>query len=74
VRRASGGPPPKVIVIGPRGAWRGFCRAWNQNRGVERLLDRVQRELLPLRYLRATEHAIAYQGGLERMDVYVRAP
>ncbi len=64
--------PPKVIVIGPRDYWRVFSRKWNVNRGAERLLDRVQEELLPLRYALSAEVPITYQDRTEIMQVYVR--
>jgi hypothetical protein len=64
--------PPKVIVIGPRGYWRSFSRMFNVDRGVERLIDRIDRELLGARYTRTDQHAITFQGRREHMDVYLR--
>lgn len=63
--------PPKVIVIGPRGRWRQFHHGWQVDRGAERLIDRIQDELIPDRYRHEAEHAIIYQDIGEIMDVYV---
>jgi hypothetical protein len=64
--------PPKVIVIGPRDYWRSFTHMLNPNSGVEELIDRLQRELLSVRYLRIDEHPISFQARREFMDIYVR--
>jgi hypothetical protein len=66
--------PPKVIVIGPRGAWRPFSRIWHQNVGTERLIDRLQADLLPARYSKAAEVAINYHGATDYMDVFLLKP
>jgi hypothetical protein len=66
--------PPKVIVIGPRDAWRPFSRIWHQNVGAERLIDRIQTELLPARYSKAAEVAISYHGKTDYMDVFLLDP
>jgi hypothetical protein len=66
--------PPKVIVIGPRNSWRPFSRIFHRDLGAERLIDRVQAELLPALYERAAEHPIAYQKRTDVMDVFVRKP
>ncbi len=64
--------PPKVIVIGPRDYWRAFSRKWNVKRGAERLINRVQEELLPQGYTLSAEVPITYQDRAEIMQVYVR--
>jgi len=64
--------PPKVIIIGPRNYWRFFCRGWNVNRGAERFIDLVLTQLIPKDYELKSEQEIAYQGGTDFMDVYVR--
>jgi hypothetical protein len=66
--------PPKVIVIGPRDAWRPFSRIWHQNVGAERLIDRIQADLLPARYSKAAEVAISYLGKTDHMDVFLLNP
>jgi hypothetical protein len=66
--------PPKVIVIGPRNAWRTFSRIWHQDVGTERLIDRIQSDLLPARYGQATEVAISYHGRTDYMDVFLLKP
>lgn len=70
--------PPKVIVIGPRNSWRNVHRSWgNDVRGCARLIDLVQKRLLPDRYLLQVANPIMltdYAGpaGHEgSMDVYV---
>lgn len=64
--------PPRVIVIGPREVWRPFCRHWHRNWGAERLIDRVEKELLPAEYELVTSQPIAYRRGTDFMDVYLR--
>ncbi len=64
--------PPRVIVIGPRQYWRSFQRHWNKNYGTERLIDAVQRELLPRQYEHRLGQPILHRGGTDFMDVYVR--
>ena len=64
--------PPKVIVIGPRGIWRGFSHYVHVNWGAERLVDRVQRELLPHRYRMAPAVPVRVIGRDDWMDVAVR--
>ena len=65
--------PPRTIVMGPRKAARAFARLFGNRRwGVERLSRRVTTELLPRAYVLHTSHVIAFQGGTDRMDVYVR--
>lgn len=64
--------PPKVILIGPRNYWRMFQRYWNKNVGAERLIDRVEQELLPQYYKLYTSQEISFQSKKEFMDVYLR--
>jgi hypothetical protein len=64
--------PPRVIVIGPRDRWRRFGRVWKTNRGVERLIDLVQNELLPESYGPGAPQPISIGGATDYMDVYVR--
>ncbi len=64
--------PPRVIVIGPRDYWRNFSHRWQNGTGVERLIDRVVKELLPVHYSGPEAHEIRFQGGTQFMDVYVR--
>jgi hypothetical protein len=72
VRRLSAAPP-RVIVVGPRGIAPVFARLFgNRYWGVERLADRVARELLPRAYVLHVQQVIAFQRGTDRMDVYVR--
>jgi hypothetical protein len=63
--------PPKVIVIGPRNAWRPFSRMWHPDLGAERLIIRVQNELIPARYRRLAEQPITYQKRVDYMDVFL---
>jgi hypothetical protein len=65
--------PPKLVVIGPRDYWRRFSRRWHPGWGAERLIDRVQQELLPQRYELLVAQPIRFQRGNDHMDVYVRA-
>jgi len=65
--------PPRLIVIGPIGAWRGFHRQFKAGRGAERLVDRVAGELLPARYRRAGTVAIVNQGRPDAMEVWALA-
>jgi hypothetical protein len=64
--------PPKVIVIGPANYWRLFSRKWNRGRGAERLIDRIQAELLPQAYDLQLTLPITFQGGPESMQLFVR--
>jgi len=64
--------PPEVIVIGPVNYWRGFHRMFARNRGVERLIDRITTELLPVCYEPAITVPILHQGTSDAMAVYVR--
>jgi hypothetical protein len=65
--------PPRVIVVGPRGIAPRFARLFGKRHwGVERLSERIERELLPRAYVLHVAHVIAFQGGTERMDIYVR--
>jgi hypothetical protein len=65
--------PPKIIVVGPRRAAPVFARLYgNRRRGVERLAERIANELLPRTYVLHESQVIAFQGGTDRMDVYVR--
>ena len=64
--------PPRIIVIGPRNSWRWFFHQWHAQRGAERLIDLVQRELLPRTYDLAKQQPIVYAGRKYFMDVYVR--
>ena len=64
--------PPKVIVIGPRNYWRFFCRGWHVNGAAERLIDLVQQKMLASDYELKSAQEIAYQGGTDFMDIYVR--
>ncbi len=64
--------PPKVIVIGPRNYWRFFCRGWHVNGAAERLIDLVREKMIAKDYELKSEQEIAYQGGTDFMDVYVR--
>jgi hypothetical protein len=64
--------PPKVVVLGPRNYWRFFCRGWHVNGAAERLIDRVREKMLAPDYDLKSEQPIAYQGGTDYMDVYVR--
>jgi hypothetical protein len=59
--------------VGPRKSARGFARLFGNRRwGVERPSARVEQELLPQRYVLHVSHVIGFQGGRDRMDVYVR--
>jgi hypothetical protein len=60
--------PPRLIVIGPRNYWRAFGQQWTGADAM--LIDRVQGELLPARYVRVEEHAILHSGKEDFMDVY----
>jgi hypothetical protein len=62
--------PPRVIVVGPVGYWRGFHRQFKANRGAERLVDRVVAELLPARYALAETVPLLHQGRPDAMEVY----
>ena len=64
--------PPEVIVIGPVNYWRGFHRMFARNRGVERLIDRITTELLPVCYEPAITVPILHQDTSDAMAVYVR--
>jgi hypothetical protein len=64
--------PPKVVVIGPRGFWRTFSHIVHVNWGAERLIDRVQRELLPQRYAMAPAVRVRVMDHDDWMDVAVR--
>jgi hypothetical protein len=67
--------PPRTIVLGPRGYAPVFDRLFGNRRwGVERLTARIRAELLPGAYVLHTSHVIAFQGGTDWMDVYVRRP
>ena len=63
--------PPRVIVLGPVGYWRGFHHQFKRNRGAERLVDRVTAELLPSRYELAASVPILHQGRPDVMEVHV---
>jgi hypothetical protein len=68
--------PPAVIVLGPRNTWRGFFAIWDHpGWGAERLIDRVERELLPEQYELRASIRIAMdwpdKGREDFMDVYV---
>ncbi len=65
--------PPRVIVLGPRKAWREFAHRWHRGTGAERLIDRVARELLPGRYRHHAEHPIGFRGKTDHLDIFVRA-
>lgn len=64
--------PPQVIVVGPRDFWRPFARCWHKDCGAERLIDRVQRELLPRSYELAVSVPIRVRTKTDHMDVFVR--
>lgn len=64
--------PPRVIIIGPRNFWRAFQRAWNEDWGTSRLIDRVQSELIPAQYELHTSHPILYRWKKDYLDVYLR--
>lgn len=66
--------PPKVIVIGPRGFWRGFQRRWHIDYGCERLVDRVTTELLPTAYDLAATQPIQHMGRTDYMDIFLLRP
>jgi len=63
--------PPRVIVIGPVRYWRVFHRLFARGRGAERLLDRVQDELLPACYELVASVPILHRDVPDRMDVFV---
>jgi hypothetical protein len=72
VRRLAAAPP-RVIVMGPRSFAPRFARLFGHpGWGVGRLSERVARELLPRAYVLHASHEIAFQGGTDWMDVYVR--
>jgi hypothetical protein len=62
--------PPTVIVIGPRDGWRPFSLGWNL--GAVRLIDRVQKELLPRFYSHHLQQQISLPARMDIMDVYFR--
>jgi len=62
--------PPRLVVLGPVGYWRGFHHLFKWSRGAERLIDRVMAELLPARYSLIATVMIGYQGGQDAMEVY----
>ncbi len=64
--------PPQVIIIGPQGFWRSFSRIWNKNWGAERLIDRIQTDLLPDYYELNRDFEILFQGRTEIMSIYVK--
>jgi hypothetical protein len=64
--------PPKVIVIGPRYSWRAFAHAWHRGWGAERLIDRVEGELLPRRYVLRRSLPFEFRRFRDRLDVWVR--
>lgn len=64
--------PPKVVIVGPRGFWRFFQHVVQTGRGAERLIDRLQTELLPRRYTRVAPVKIRFRDGDDWMDVWVR--
>ena len=63
--------PPRVIVVGPVGYWRGFHHQFQSGRGAERLVDRVASGLLPARYELAATVPIRHLGTADTMEVYV---
>ncbi len=66
--------PPKVIVIGPRYWGRFLQLSWGHgNTGAARLIERVDRELLPRYYRLRAEQKIKLNVREDFMDVYVRA-
>jgi hypothetical protein len=64
--------PPRVIVLGPKNFWRAFHRNWKQGYGAERLIDRVQQEVLPAGYELHATVAISHNRKKDEVEVYVR--
>ncbi len=62
--------PPTVIVIGPEPFWRIFSHAWGPAAAM--LTERVERELLPLRYRPPVGQKILMSTGEQTMNIYVR--
>jgi hypothetical protein len=66
--------PPRVIVIGPRDYWRSFSHGWQRGTGVERLIDRVLKDVIPPRYGAPEAREISFRNGKQMMDVYLLRP
>lgn len=72
--------PPRVIVIGPAVYWRSFSRLWHSAMppwGLERLVNRIEVELLPGNFTHFSSIQILYGNGREReefdtLEVYLR--
>jgi len=64
--------PPKVIVIGPRYHGRFVQLFYHGNTGAARLIERVDRELLPRHYRLLAEQKIKINVKEDFMDIYVR--
>lgn len=66
--------PPRIIVIGPRKFTQYFNAffSWDDTRGIDRLIERVERELLPGAYRKIQSQKIEFRGGSDTMDVYLR--
>ncbi|MBU0581292.1 MAG: hypothetical protein KKA19_08955, partial [Candidatus Margulisbacteria bacterium] len=63
---------PKIIIIGPRFSWSILSDAWSKSKGVDRLIKKVQNELLPEAYELHESQVISVHGEIDYMDVYVR--
>jgi hypothetical protein len=65
---------PKVIVIGPRNYWPEFHRIWQPHYGASRLIEAVQREIIPRHYGLKESISISHNGKEDTMEIYVRKP
>ncbi|MEB2310628.1 MAG: hypothetical protein OZ921_21380 [Sorangiineae bacterium] len=73
-RRALLEHPPKVIVIHPRERifWTNVFRTWSADSATERMIDFVERELLPRSYRRDQSFETSFLGAPSHLDIYVR--
>ncbi len=62
--------PPKLVIIGPRNAWRIFSGKFGGADGV--LIDRLKQGLLRQRYRLLEAHPITFRHFPDFMDVYER--
>ncbi len=65
---------PKVIVIQPRERlfWTNVFRIWSSDSGTEKMIDFVQRDLLPRYYTRDSSYPTRFLGTPSTLDLYVR--